>query len=123
MIAELERRFDNRGYSLWGFDRPTEHWLMPDLMLIASQNAFERWMFDTAVAEDQRAGETLRSWLRRVAPPERAALELQPGLSLESRFFEFGTLVFFDLAGRLDVPGVHYIGRMRDKPLEELLRN
>ena len=120
MIAMIENRFDD-GFSLWGFDRPTEHWIMPELMLIASKDAFERWMFDTAIANDRENGDTLESWLKRVASPTRYVVEIKSDLPADFRFFEFGTLVYFDLVGRVSVPGVHYVGRMRGRPFKDLI--
>ena len=121
MKVELARTLDLHSFSLWGFDRPTEDWIMPELMLIASKDAFERWMFDTAIANDRKHGDTLESLLKRIASPTRYVVEIKSELPADFRFFEFGTLVYYDLVGKLSVPGVHYIGRMTLRPWEELM--
>lgn len=123
MIVDLQKTLPDDGFSLWGFDRPTDEWLMPQLMLIASDHAFERWMFDTALADDRRNGDRLDKWLGRVANPKRVIAELRDDLPRDKPFCEFGRLVYYDLAGRLSVPGVHYIGRIQLRPFEVLLAN
>ncbi|MEM9724661.1 MAG: hypothetical protein AAF909_04255, partial [Pseudomonadota bacterium] len=80
MRAELARTLDLHSFSLWGFDRPTENWIMPELMLIASKDEFERWMFDTALANDRKHGDTLESWLKRVASPDWYFVEITSDL-------------------------------------------
>ena len=121
MKVELSRTLDRRSFSLWGFDRPTEDWIMPELMLIASKDAFERWMFDTVIAEDKERGGSLEYWLDHFASPNHVISEIRSNIDPNVRYFEFGALVYYDLVGELSVPGVHYIGRTTLRPWEELM--
>ena len=120
MHIDLVRKFDANGLSLWGFDQPTEYWVIPDLLRFASNDAFDDHMLLTFLADDYDRGDTLQHWLRKWTSPAHFTCEIEAAIPLTKRFYEFGALAYYDLDGKLDLPGLHYLGRERSKSLSEL---